>query len=214
MKAADQPATRQRLVEAVAALLWERSYGSAGVDDLCLAADARKGSFYHFFPTKVDLAVAALEFQWVTTRQTVFDPIAESEVPGMPRVLRLVERTAAVQRRILQDKGAVLGCPFAGLGQELAHRDGRIRSAVLTIFDNHCHLLHSWLEEAERNREIAAGDNRRRAAQVVALFEGALLMAKVAADPAVFVDLCEAIPAIAGRITPAASRSRAIPELL
>jgi hypothetical protein len=85
---------------------------------------------------------------------------------------------------------------------------------VLTIFDSHCHFLRSWLDEAERNREIAAGDNRRRAARIVALFEGALLMAKVAADPAVFVELCEAIPAVAGRITSATSRSQAIPELL
>ena len=61
----------ERLVESAANLLWERNYGSAGVDDLCRAANARKGSFYHFFPTKADLAIAAIEFQWETAQREV-----------------------------------------------------------------------------------------------------------------------------------------------
>jgi TetR/AcrR family transcriptional regulator, transcriptional repressor for nem operon len=208
------PATRQRLVEAAATLFWERSYGSAGVDDLCRAADARKGSFYHFFPGKADLAMAALEFHWATTRRQVFEPIAETVAPGMERLGALVERTNVIQQRILADKQAVLGCPFASLGQELAHRDPRIREALQTIFDGHCHFLHSWLDEAARGRQISPGDNIARARQIFALFEGALLMAKVGADPAVFVEICAALPALTGRAASPAVRSSAIPELL
>jgi hypothetical protein len=49
---------------------------------------------------------------------------------------------------------------------------------------------------------------------VVALLEGALLSAKVAADPALFVDLCGAIPVVAGRVAPARPASGTPPELL
>ena len=210
----ENPATRVRLVETAATLLWQRSYGSAGVDDLCRAANARKGSFYHFFPGKADLAIAAIEFQWETTRREVFEPVRETSPPGLERLTKLLERADDVQRRAFRDKLVFLGCPFASLGQELAHRDPRIRSAVLTIFDNHCQFLHSWLDEAERSRQIVAGDNRARARQVFALFEGALLMAKVAANPEVFLEICAAFPAIAGRTAAFSTRSSAIPELL
>ena len=210
----ENPATRRRLVQAAATLLWERSYGAVGVDGLCQAADARKGSFYHFFPTKAALAIAAIDFQWQTTRQDVFEPITEAAAPGLPRLTALLERTDDIQRRALREKLVVLGCPFAGLGQELAHRDPRIRAAVLTIFDHHCHFLRSWLDEAERARQIAPGDNPARARQIFALFEGALLMAKVAADPGVFLEICAAVPAVAGRAAASSSRSSAIPELL
>jgi TetR/AcrR family transcriptional repressor of nem operon len=210
----DSPATRTRLIEAAAALLWERSYAAAGVDDLCRRANARKGSFYHFFRTKADLAAVAIEFQWTTTKHEVFLPIAEAGSPGLDRLARLVQRTDEVQRRLLAEKGILLGCPFANLGQELAHRDERIRSAVQTVFASHCQFLRSWLDEAARSRQIGPGDNEARARQVFALFEGALLVAKVAANPAVFVEICAGLPAIAGRGPSVAPRSAAIPELL
>lgn len=210
----ENPATRTRLIESAANLLWERSYSSAGVDDLCRAAAARKGSFYHFFPAKADLAIAAIEFQWEATRREVFEPVAQNGASGLERLTRLLDRTDELQRRLLREKLVVLGCPFANLGQELAHRDPRIRSVVLTIFDSHCHFLRSWLDEAERNRQIVPGDNHSRARQLFALFEGALLMAKVAANPEVFREICTVFPAIAGRGASMPARASAIPELL
>ncbi|MCW2286501.1 AcrR family transcriptional regulator, partial [Rhodoblastus acidophilus] len=55
------PETKRRLIAAALELIWRSSYGSVSVDDICKAADVRKGSFYHFFPSKADLAVAAMD---------------------------------------------------------------------------------------------------------------------------------------------------------
>lgn len=214
MTAGAAPGTRTRLVDAAILLLWERSYAAAGVDDLCRRADARKGSFYHFFRTKSDLALAAIDTQWTATRHAVFEPIADEGPPGLDRLSRLVERTAEVQRQIVTEKHMVLGCPFASLGQELAHRDDKIRAAVQTVFDGQCHFLRLWLDEAERARQITPGDNAARSSQLFALFEGALLLSKVAASPDVFVEICAGLPILAGRTAIVASRSGAIPELL
>ena len=46
-------------------LIWEQSYGSVSVDVICERAGARKGSFYHFFPSKSDLAAVAIEDHWL-----------------------------------------------------------------------------------------------------------------------------------------------------
>ena len=40
--------SRERLLEAANAMMYARGYGAVSVADLCEAADARKGSFYHW----------------------------------------------------------------------------------------------------------------------------------------------------------------------
>ena len=55
---------KEKLTEAALGLIWTSGYGATSVDDICAKADVRKGSFYHFFKSKADLEVAALEFRW------------------------------------------------------------------------------------------------------------------------------------------------------
>lgn len=193
----------------------QRSYVAAGVDDLCRLAEARKGSFYHFFPGKSDLAIAALEHQWAQVRTEVFEPIGATGSAGLDRIQRLVAETERRLRTVLSAGQAVLGCPFGHLGQEMAHQDSRIQSAVRTIFDAHCHFLEAWLDEAVRARQVAFGPTAPRARQIFAVLEGGQLLAKVAGDPGVFAEACAAIPVIAGRVQPAQQRAIGTPpELL
>jgi TetR/AcrR family transcriptional repressor of nem operon len=56
--------TKLRLLEVAHDLIWESSYGSVSVDDICTKAVVKKGSFYHAFKSKSDLAVAAFEHHW------------------------------------------------------------------------------------------------------------------------------------------------------
>ena len=53
--------TRQKLIETAKNLIWTSSYGAVSVDDICRTANVKKGSFYHYFPSKQDLALAAME---------------------------------------------------------------------------------------------------------------------------------------------------------
>ena len=51
---------KERLLEAAKGLIWEQSYGAVTVDAICRRAKVQKGSFYHFFDDKSELAVASL----------------------------------------------------------------------------------------------------------------------------------------------------------
>ena len=53
--------TRQRLLDAAGELIHASSYREVGVQQICDRAGVRKGSFYHFFPSKRDLALASLD---------------------------------------------------------------------------------------------------------------------------------------------------------
>ena len=53
--------TRERLIGTAAELFWKQGYAQTGVNEIIQQAQATSGSFYHFFPTKEDLWVAAVE---------------------------------------------------------------------------------------------------------------------------------------------------------
>jgi AcrR family transcriptional regulator len=63
---------RGRLIESAIGLIHAGSYGAVSVNDLCAAAEVKKGSFYHFFPTKRDLALAAIDAYWERHRISLF----------------------------------------------------------------------------------------------------------------------------------------------
>src|SRR5471032_405500 len=56
--------TKRKLLATAMEMIWESSYGSVSVDDICTKAGVNKGSFYYAFKSKSDLAVAAFERYW------------------------------------------------------------------------------------------------------------------------------------------------------
>lgn len=197
MKPAESLDTRDRLLQTAAALMWERSFQATGVDELCQRANAKKGSFYHFFPSKSDLAVAAMESFWEHARAGIFKPVFSSSESGLTQLRELIERIHELQVQVSAEKGGVLGCPFGNLGQEMARQDEKIREALQKIFDSHCQFIEAALVRAEQAGEIPAGDNRQRAKNIFALLEGALLLAKVANDPQIFRRVISAVTVVA-----------------
>jgi len=189
--------TRDRLLQAAASLMWERSFQATGVDELCQRAQAKKGSFYHFFPSKTDLAVAAIERSWSQLKESVFDPIFQGSGSGLNQLKALVHKAYEFQLAVAKEKGSFLGCPFGNLGQEMARQDERIRETLQKIFDAHCDYFKAALCRAEQAGEIPAGNNVQRAKNIFALLEGAQLMAKVANDPKIFRSVVPTVMMIA-----------------
>jgi TetR/AcrR family transcriptional repressor of nem operon len=187
--------TRSRLLHVAAALMWERGYRSAGVDELCALADAKKGSFYHFFSSKTDLAIAAIEHSWSTSKRDIFEPIFSAPCGGLHQLDALVEKVAASV--VSAEGGVVLGCPFGSLAQEMALHDTRISAALKTIFDEHCRFFEAALDRAVQQGEIPAGDNRTRAKVIFATLQGGLLLAKLENSPDPIWATLPAIQAIA-----------------
>ena len=56
--------TRERLIDTTQRLLWSDGYAGVSVDRICKEAGVKKGSFYHFFPSKEDLVLEALDALW------------------------------------------------------------------------------------------------------------------------------------------------------
>src|SRR5580658_2992090 len=98
--------TKEKLLQVGFDLIWDSSYGSVSVEDICKRAGINKGSFYHFFPSKSDLAVAALEEHWQEKRP-MFDRIFSPQVPPLERLQQFCREIVQGQREKAEKYGHV-----------------------------------------------------------------------------------------------------------
>ncbi len=76
-------ATRDRLIDGAIGLFRTQGYQSVSVKALCDIAGVQKGSFYHFFSSKEDLTLAALDRSWDLFRTGVIEPaLAQNDDPA------------------------------------------------------------------------------------------------------------------------------------
>ncbi|MCO6429650.1 MAG: TetR/AcrR family transcriptional regulator [Deltaproteobacteria bacterium] len=109
--------TKALLLKTAMELIWAHNYGSVSVDDICRAAGAQKGSFYHFFSSKQDLAKAAMEHLW-TELQPQLDHIFSAQTPGLERLRNYAQFSYQAQEQEKRKLGFVTGCPFTTIGSE------------------------------------------------------------------------------------------------
>src|SRR4029079_1164807 len=110
---------KERLMDAVRELIWKGSYGSTTIDQICEKAGVKKGSFYYFFESKADLAIAAIESEFSRHRQEL-DSIFSPTVPPLDRLRNYCDYGYRLQTEMKRQCGSVLGCPLFKLGSEVS----------------------------------------------------------------------------------------------
>lgn len=174
--------TRQKLIDTAIDLIWQSSYGAVSVDGICRAAGVKKGSFYHFFPSKADLAVAAMDEHFRLSRPAL-DAVYAPEVPPLERFANLADLILGFQEEALEKYGRVCGCPFASLGSEMAGQDEMIRAKTDEIFAAHQRYCETALREATALGLLpACTDTARVAAELCSYVLGQLVMARIRND--------------------------------
>jgi TetR/AcrR family transcriptional repressor of nem operon len=167
-------------------LILSESYSSMTVNDLCAVADVKKGSFYHFFPTKRDLVLAAIDMHWERHRIQLFDAAFAPDIPPLARITRFF-RLLTPWVNELALGGTVLGCPFGDLGAEMATQDVVIREKIREVFGHIAEYFARAIQDACAANEIHGVDVEAAAGRLLAYLEGLYLLAKLENDPEIFV---------------------------
>ncbi len=177
--------TEQRLLDTAQKLFYARSYEDVGVQEICQAAGVKKGSFYHFFPSKRDLTLAILDQSWKQYRETMLREVFAADIPPLKRIERLLDSQYRHHKAVKAETGQVLGCPYGNLAGEMSTQDEVIRERLKRIFRDLEAPIEQLLEEAMAAGDLPALDSRATAGAMVAYLEGLTLMAKTWNDPAV-----------------------------
>jgi TetR/AcrR family transcriptional regulator, transcriptional repressor for nem operon len=173
--------TKEKLLQVAFDLIWNQSYGSVSVDHICERAHVNKGSFYHFFASKSDLAVEAYEENW-REKQPELDRIFSPQVPPLERLERWCKHIRQRQKLKAEKYGHVCGCPYASLGMELATQDEKIRAKTQEMMDRSIRYIESALMDAKRQGLVSVGDLQGAAQRVYSMTLGMLLNAKIRND--------------------------------
>lgn len=181
--------TRQRILDSARELIYSRSYMDVGVAAICERAGVKKGSFYHFFPSKQELTLAVLDELFASFKERVYKDCFTSERSPLQRLHCFIDRAYGLQREMADLTGQTLGCPFGNLAAEMSTQDGAIRQKVDGVFQQMEHAFASTLEAAVGNGEVGEIDISATARAMVAYVEGIMLMAKTRNDPEIIRQL-------------------------
>jgi TetR/AcrR family transcriptional repressor of nem operon len=169
---------RLRLMEAVLELIWTSSYGSTTVDLICEKAGVKKGSFYHFFGSKCDLAAEALAADWRNCRPTL-DSLFSPTTPPLQRLRDFCRSTRLRQSQQKKRCGRVLGCPLFTLGAEVCPQEPKLRKVIQGILECHRKYLESAIRDAQAGGLVRVSDPAKAARMVFAYYEGLLTQARI-----------------------------------
>ena len=173
---------KQRLLDAALDLIWENSYGVVTIDAICEKAGVKKGSFYYFFESKADLAVAALEEEWQAEMKPKFDTIFSASNPPLERIRLMLKSSYDCQKEMQEQHGKILGCPCASLGSEVCTQNEPIRDKVKETQCRIVRYLESAIRDGQADGSISAGDPLIKAKSLYALHEGSLTQARIQND--------------------------------
>ena len=138
---------RGRLIDAISELIWVGSYGTTSVDDICQKAGVKKGSFYYFFESKADLAIAAIDGEW-QRRRVELDAIFSPVVPPLVRFEKLAEYIHREQKEASERFGCVLGCPLFALGAEVSTHEAKLQKKIEEVLDYKRKYFESAIRDA------------------------------------------------------------------
>jgi TetR/AcrR family transcriptional regulator, transcriptional repressor for nem operon len=200
---------RDRLVESASELWYSRSYADVGVNEICGHAGVRKGSFYHFFPSKRELALAVIDERWAQARSQYLEPTVASELPPLDKLVRLAEMLYEFQCSRKEASGVICGCPFGNLASEMSTQDEVLRGRLQDLFDDWLGYFEQILREAAARGDVEGLEPRRTARTLQAYVEGVMVLAKTSNDPEVISDLTPGILRLAGA-TPERLRTLAV----
>jgi len=188
-KAKKAPQTRTaastKLLDAALRVIRSKGYSAATVDDICEAAGVSKGSFFHHFASKEDLAIAAAA-HFSARADAMFAAAGYHDTSdARERVLGYVDLRSALLRGELPDFTCLLGT----MVQETYATHPAIREACDELIRHHA---------SDVAREIAGAKEAYApeapwSAESLSLFtqaviQGAFILAKAQQDPAVAAD--------------------------
>jgi len=165
-------ATRQALIDSMKELLWQRGYDATSPNQVLDHCGAGKGSFYHHFRGKKELAIEALNSR-VDDELTAFDEIFSSTLPWLDKF----------RSYLLQPRAGLRGCPVGRMTHDPSMADADLRAPLDRYFRHLLMHMSLTLEQAKREAKLADNVSPVLLAEtIVSAIQGGYILSRATHD--------------------------------
>ena len=194
-------ATRARILEHAAALIYANGVHATNNDVLRRAAGISGSQLNHYFPTKESLVLAVIEWQ----ANRVLSLLNRDEFDGFS-TLEGFRRWADFY--VEGDRSHREGCSLGSLASEIVKTDLDVHDELASAFERWRAKFRNGLTDMQRESRLRAdADPDQLANLVLAAFQGGMLLAQVSRDLSPLRDaLATAISHIEGFATASGER--------
>jgi len=167
--------SKTRILQAALTVIRTKGYTATRIEDVCDEAGLTKGSFFHHFDTKEELAIAAADY-WSEITSALFAAAPyHAHANPLDRVLAYVD----FRKALLQGALAEFTCLVGTMTQEVYDTHPAIREACEHSISGHAATLVPDIQAAIRQYNVKADWT----AESLALFtqatiQGAFILAK------------------------------------
>ena len=168
--------TRSLLIRTGLAILTEKGYSAAGLDEILRSAAVPKGSFYHHFSGKEAFGSALIEAYGRYFAAKLDHWFLDHSLPPLARFQAFIDDAREGMRRHEFRRGCLVG----NLGQEMGGLPESFRHQLVTVFETWQARTAVCLDEALAAGQIAPPLSSSELASMFWIgWEGAVLRAKL-----------------------------------
>jgi TetR/AcrR family transcriptional repressor of nem operon len=173
---------RNKLLESAFSIIRQKGYAATSVDELCAGAGVTKGAFFHHFPSKDSLAIAALT-QWTEMTEAFFSSAPYHDLSDpLDRVLGYLD----FRKAMLRGDVAEFSCLAGTMVQEVYGTHPDIRHACDVSIGGQAANVESDIAEAMKHYRIRPPWTAESLAlHTQAVLQGAFILAKAKGNAAV-----------------------------
>lgn len=178
--------SKSKLLGAALGVIRAKGYSATRVEDICAAAGVTKGSFFHHFESKEELALEAARYWDAMTGELFSAADYHRPARALDRLLAYVD----MRKALIAGELPEFTCLVGTMVQEVYATQPAIREACERSIRGHAATLEGDIAEAMRDAEIAEPDwtAASLALHTQAVIQGAFILAKATGNAQVAVE--------------------------
>lgn len=167
---------RAALIDIGTAIFTQKGFSTTGIDEIVQATDVPKGSFYYYFSSKEEFAIAVIGNYGRYFSRKLERILKDQDKTPLARLKGFTEEASSGMMRFDFKRGCLVG----NLGQEMASLEENFRVVLLDVLREWRRRFAACLQEAKDSGEILTPVDAATLSHFFwCAWEGAVLCAKL-----------------------------------